>query len=201
MGLPSVIVWVILMTASLIFIALTAAAEAPARLIATTGIAGLLWALVAVRERRALVAAAASRSRVEGATARYMGLVWAWGALGLFVTYVFILDWREWWQFCMAFAVAGAVCVGYSLLLERDADAERDDETMLALGRTLAIGQLAGMIVTVIGLVLDPDKEFLRLKEGDWAANSIFLSGALALAAITAHALLDAKTPSPPAKV
>ena len=64
---------------------------------------------------------------------------------------------------------------------------------MLALGRYMAIGQLVGMVVTVIGLGIDPDKEFYWPADGDWAGNIIFLFGALALLAITAHALLNDK--------
>jgi hypothetical protein len=53
------------------------------------------------------------------------------------------------------------------------------------------------MVVTILGLIVDPDKEFLWPKDGDWAGNIIFLFGALALLAITAHALIDDKKPSP----
>jgi hypothetical protein len=124
-----------------------------------------------------------------------MGIVWLWGAASLFVIYVFILTWHEWWQFFAAFAVVGVLCLGFAALLERDANAGRDDETMLALGRYLAIGQLAGMVVTVAGLAVDPDKEFLWPADGDWAGNIVFLFGALALLAITAHALINDKKP------
>jgi hypothetical protein len=169
-------------------------------MIGVTGIAGLAWALLAIRDRRNLDKAGAAPSRIAAATASYMGIVWLWGAVSILVVYVFILDWHEWWQFFAAFAVVGALCLGFSALLERDADAGRDDATMLALGRYMAIGQLAGMGVTVVGLAIDPDKEFLWPKEGDWAGNIIFLFGALTLLAITAHALINDKKPSPDAK-
>ena len=35
-----------------------------------------------------------------------MGLVWTWGAVALFVTYNFILSWKEWFPFFMAFVLA-----------------------------------------------------------------------------------------------
>jgi hypothetical protein len=183
------------LTVSLIATIMISAEERPGPLIVATAIAALAWVLMAIRERRSLAAAGASPSKIGAATARYMGVVWLWGAVSLFVIYVFILTWHEWWQFFAAFAIVGALCLGYSALLERDANAGRDDETMLALGRYLAIGQLIGMIATVIGLAIDPDKELYWPADGDWAGNIIFLFGALALLAITAHALINDKKP------
>ncbi len=45
------------------------------------------------------------------------------------------------------------------------------------------------MIVTLIGLAIDPDKEIVYIKETDWAGNGIFVTGAAALLLITAEAL------------
>ncbi len=188
--MSSSITWIIILTVSLVAILLSAGAGMPTLHLAAAGLVSLACAVLAIRETDALVRRGESRSTVEAATARYMGLVWIWGALGLFVTYFFILSWREWWQFVIAFAVAGALCLGFAKALERDAGLGRDDETMLKLGRYLGIAQLVGMIATVLGLAIDPDKEFLAVKRPDWAANNIFLTGALSLAAITAHALL-----------
>ncbi len=184
-----------MLTASLIATIMISAEEKPGPLIVATAIAAAAWVSIAIRDRQRLAGAGASPSKIAAATARYMGFVWLWGAVNLFVVYVFILTWHEWWQFFAAFAVVGALCLGYASLLERDAAAGRDDETMLSLGRYMAIGQLVGMVVTVIGLAIDPDKEFYWPADGDWAGNIIFLFGALALLAITAHALLNDKKP------
>lgn len=186
----SLIGWMIILTLSVVATILSAGAGAPATHMATTGFGGLACALLALRDRRALETAGASRSAVAATTARYLGLVWVWGALGLFVTYFFILAWRDWWQFVLAFTVVGVLCLLFAAALERDDRAGREDETMLKLGHYLAIGQLAGMIITVLGLAIDPDKVFLSTTRPDWAANTIFLFGALALAAITANALI-----------
>jgi hypothetical protein len=188
--MPSYVACIIILAASVVALLLTARAGAPGLHLAVAGLAGLACAAMAIRERDARLARGENRSAVEASTAGYMGLLWIWGSLGLFVTYLFFLSWREWWQFVIAFAVAGALCLGFARLLQRDADLGREDETMLKLGRYLGIAQLVGMIVTVLGLAIDPDKEFLALKRPDWAANNIFLAGALSLAAITAHALL-----------
>lgn len=184
------IIALIVLVVGLCATALMAAHGGPAGLIAATAIVGLVWAGLAIRERSQLRAGAASRSKVAAVTARSMGFVWLWGALGLAITYLFILHWHEWWQFALAFGFAGTLSLALSALLERDAAAGRDDAALLKLARYLAFGQLAGMAGAVIGLIIDPDKELLWPNEGDWAANIIFLGGALTLAAITLHALI-----------
>jgi hypothetical protein len=185
--------------ASPIAITYFSATTNPQAVLAIAGATAVVWIGLAFCTRRPLLQSGASASEVASATSRNMGLVWLWGALSLLLVYLLALEWREWWHFTLAFALAAALCFGYSATLARDVAAGRDDETMLAIGRYLGIGQLVGMIVTVIGLAIDPDKEFLYIKEGDWAGNSICLAGAVALAVISAYALVtDKKVKSTP---
>ncbi|MGE0024706.1 MAG: hypothetical protein AB7S70_13875 [Hyphomicrobium sp.] len=169
----------------------------PAGLLAAAGLVNLVLTAVAISGRRSLIRSGASASAVESATARAMGLIWLWGAAALVLVYVFLIAWREWPHFSAAFAVAGALCLGFSALLARDAAKGRDDPTLLRLGRYLCIGQLAGMVATMLGLLIDPDKEILYAVDADWAGNGIFLFGAFALALVSAHALIDGKKDSP----
>lgn len=169
----------------------------PWALLASTGFVNLLLAAVGISERRSLRQANAAPSRIESATARIMGLIWLWGAAALVLVYTLILSWREWPHFSAAFAGAGILSLGFSALLARDARQGRDDATLLRLGRYLCIGQLIGMIATMAGLAIDPDKEILYAVDSDWAGNGIFLFGALALALVSAQALIDGKKDSP----
>jgi protein-S-isoprenylcysteine O-methyltransferase Ste14 len=169
----------------------SAGEKLPLALLASAAFVNVVLAAVGIATRRSLIARAASRSAVESASARAMALVWLWGAAALVLVYTLKLSWREWLLFTSAFTIAGLLSLGFSALLAKDAALKRDDETLLRLGRYLAIGQLAGMIVTIAGLVIDPDKEFLYPVDNDWAGNGIFLFGALALAALSAHALID----------
>lgn len=175
----------------------SAVEKQPLGLLASAAFANVVLAAVAISGRRALLAHGASRSAVESASARSMGLIWLWGAAALVLIYVFVMSWREWPLFTSAFAIAGALSLGFSALLAKDARQGREDETLLRLGRYLAIGQLVGMVVTIAGLAIDPDKEFLYPVDNDWAGNGIFLFGALALAAVSAHVLFDGKKNSP----
>jgi hypothetical protein len=101
-----------------------------------------------------------------------------------------VLVWREWWQFFLGAGAASGVCLFFSAVLDKDARQGREDETMLKLGRTLAIVQLVGMLIAVLGLLIDGKMtRFLNPRYTDWAANNVFFFGALAVAAISANAL------------
>jgi hypothetical protein len=187
----------LLMVLGLFGVVYSAQEGLPAGLLASAGIVNFILVASGIASRRALSAAGASRSAVESTTARTMGLIWLWGAAALVLVYVLVLSWREWPHFSAAFAGAGFLSLGFSALLAKDAAKSKEDETMLRLGRYLCIGQLVGMVATLIGLIVDPDKEILVATDVDWAGNGIFLFGALALALISAHALIDGKRNSP----
>ncbi len=193
MSIHSVIAWTLVLGVGLAAVVYAADAREPLALLGAAGFVNLMLVAVALAQRRALSAVSASRSRVEATTARYMGLIWLWGAAALILVYNLVLQWREWPHFSAAFAVAGLLCLGFSAMLGADAAKGKEDPTLLRLGRYMAIGQLAGMIATMIGLAVDPDKEFLVTTDVDWAGNGIFLFGALALAIVSAHALIDGK--------
>jgi hypothetical protein len=193
MTIQSMIAWALVLGLGLAGAFFSAQAKEPFGLLAAAAFVNLLLAGVGITERRALVRSGASASNIESLTARYMGLIWLWGAAALVLIYVFLISWREWPHFSAAFAGAGVLSLGFSALLAKDAAKGRDDPTMLRLGRYLCIGQLAGMIATIAGLIIDPDKEILHAVDNDWAGNGLFLFGALALALISAHALIDGK--------
>ena len=162
----------------------------PSVLVAVCAIAAALLAIVAIRARATLENGGASRSRVAASSAASMAQVWVWGALAIVITYQLIPPWREWWHFGLAFAIAGAACLFFARIHDRDAAANRDDETMLKLGHGLAVAQLLGTLATMVGLILDPNKTFQDMADPAWAANIYFFSGAAALAAISTHAVL-----------
>jgi hypothetical protein len=195
MGTHALIAWLLIVGLALTGVFFAAKTIEPTALLAATGFVSLLAAVVGIRERSRLLKpeSGASKSRVESVTAFYMALVWLWGATALLLVYTLVLNWREWWHFCLGFALAGGLSLSFSALLGKDADAGRNDETMLKLGRNLAIAQFVAMLVTIVGLIIDPDKEFLFIKEDDWAGNGIFLLGAIALALLSGHALLTTK--------
>ena len=149
------------------------------------------FALAYIASTKALAGGGARESALAANTARYLGMVWAWGALGLGITYgTGLLAWREWPHFLAACVILSGLCLFYSATLNKDAAAGREDPTMLRIGNTLTIVLLAGMLITMAGLVIDGKMtRFLTPRHTDWAANNIFFFGALAMAAISGYAL------------
>jgi inner membrane protein involved in colicin E2 resistance len=197
MSIQSMIGLGLLLALGLAGVVYSAREAEPLGLLGAAGFVNLVLAAVGIGERRSLSQAGAGRSAIESVTARAMGLIWLWGAAALVLVYNLVLSWREWTHFSAAFAAAGLISLGFSALLAKDAEKGKEDATLLRLGRYFAIAQLVGMIATLIGLAVDPDKEILYAVDSDWAGNGIFLFGALALALVSAYALIDRKKNSP----
>lgn len=188
--MSSLLIWMATLAIGICSLILSAASRQPTLYMAVTALVAIAIAAMALKDQQSLEDANASMSARSASTARYMGLVWAWGALALLVTYHFLFEaWREWPLFVAAFAAVAVLCLFFAAVLQRDADQGKEDETMLRLGRYLTIGQLAGTIITIAGLLIDPDKQFLNVKRLDWAATNVFFFGAIGLAAISASAL------------
>jgi hypothetical protein len=132
-----------------------------------------------------------SRAMTASTNLSHMGMVWAWGALGLLVTYAFdILAWREWWQFFIAFIILAGLSLFVSATLRKDAESGLGDPTMFNVARGIAIFMLFAMIITMVALLADGKMwRFLQYADRrgsqDWAANNIFFFGAMAIAAIS----------------
>lgn len=183
--------WVFSLALGLGAVITTALANDPMVHLGIAALIGLILAVRGILVHRAGEAARISRSAVASNNASSMSLIWLWGGLSVFIIYAAHLTWREWWHFAVAFIAVGAISLGFSMMLRKDANAGKEDATMLGLARKLGWVQLVGMIATVIGLLVDPDKRFLTIREGweDWAANSIFLFGAAGLGILSAYAL------------
>ncbi len=145
--------------------------------------------LAAIRELRR-PAAAVNLELPASVGARYLGLIWTWGALALILTYAFVLQWREWWHFSLVFITLAGVCLFLSATLRKDAETGADDDTMVKLARILIRIHFGAAIITVIGLIIDGKMvRFLVPRHQDWAAQNIFFFGAIALGIISWHAL------------
>jgi hypothetical protein len=157
-----------------------------------------LAALVAIgfaasffKANTALRASGASQSAIAATTSRFVGYVWGWGAACLLTVYATgILVWREWLHFSVAALVLSAASLIFATMLQRDADAGKEDPALLKLGNLLAKVMLVGMIAAMVGFIIDGKMvRFLNPRFTDWAANNVFFFGAVSLAAITGYAL------------
>ena len=180
--------WIVSLAIGTAAVCLSAAVAGQDLHMAVTALVCLGFALLAVWERRRLVNSGSSEPALASATANSMGLVWAWAALSMLLTYRFVLSWHEWWQYVLAAAGVAALCLFFASMMSKDAAAERQDDAILNIARYLTIGQLAGMVIAMVGMIID-DKMPRDPREPDWAANAIFFFGAAALAAISMNAL------------
>jgi hypothetical protein len=194
----------IIIVVSLVLLVLTAAGrELDIRLAyAHMGVAAIVAAVFFMsfaRTNMALRAESAGESRIAANTSRYLGLVWAWGALVLASTYgTGVLPWREWPTFLVACVLLSGLCLFFAATLEKDARAGRDDAAMLKLGRILAIVLLVSMLATMAGLLIDGKmSRFLTPRFTDWAANNVFFFGAMSMAMITGYALYSKSSDKP----
>lgn len=184
--------WMIALTLSICAIIIAAGVGRADLHMLASGVVSIAFALTAIREHRTLRAAGASESAIGSSTARNAGLVWAWGALGIFVTYAFILEnaWPEWWHFIAGFSIAAIASIVFSNMLDRDAAAGRVDPAVMKVGRTLIIVQLVGVILALVSMLFDG--KFPRDPSySDWAGCNIFFFGGLAIVAISLNALRD----------
>jgi hypothetical protein len=198
--MPSVVYWLLGIAISVPALAITAAGRPNNVQLAYAHMAiaaavSLVFAAMAIRECRSMLGSGAAPFEVAGNNARGMGMVWAWGALTLVITYgTGLLAWKEWWHFFIAFTVAAALCLLFYAALKRSVRFGLQDETTLRWARYLAMIQLVGMIVVMLGLLIDGKMvRFHNPRYTDWAANNIFFFGALALALISGHALKASK--------
>ncbi len=196
--LKSVFIWMTTLTLGVCLLILATGSGLTHQYMIVSALINFAIAAIGLRETIALDKSGAAVSAVAASTARYMGLVYAWGALALFVSYYFILpEWHEWPVFCGAFAIVAAISLLFAATMSKDAERGNDDPTLLKIGRILTIAQFAGAIIAIVGLLIDPDKQFLNSEKLDWAAQTIFFFGAIALAAISAAALFYTRDRAP----
>lgn len=172
-----------------VVVAVAAFGEPHHQLIACAAIALLLTGN-AVRENLRLHSAGASKNVIAGSTARNAGLVWAWGALSILLTYMVVIDqrWPEWWHFFLGFAIAAVGSVLYARTMARDEAAGRVDQSMIKIGRVLVWAQAIGVAAGLISMFVDG--KFPRAATYiDWAGCNIFFFGGLAIVLISLNAL------------
>ena len=151
-------------------------------------------AVVAMRHVREQAASGASEIVLSATLARFMGVVWAYGGLALFATYATgIASWKEWPAFLAAFVCLAGVSFFLSWRMTSVATSGGDPTQSLKLSRYLAWGQLIGMIIVMLGLIIDGKMvrflEDQRPNWQDWAANNYFFFGALSLAILSAYGI------------
>lgn len=156
-----------------------------------TAIVAIGFASAYIQANSSQRASGASRSAIAATTARFSGYVFGWAAVCLLATYATGIEvWREWLHFTGGCVALAGLCLVFGIMLQKDADAGREDATLLKLSQALAVMMLVAMVATILGLLIDGKMaRFLNPRFSDWAANNFFFFGAIALAAISGYAL------------
>lgn len=190
--MPRMFSWMLALTVSACVTILAAAMHQQVTHMAVTGVVSLAFALLAVREHSSLVASTSPESAVGASTARHAGLIWAWGAIAMLLTYELVLenDYRESWQYVLGFMMAAAASLLIASMLSKDAASNTVDPAIMKAGRILLGVQLLAVVVALISMLVE-GKFPREASHPDWAACNIFFFGGLAIAAVSLNALLS----------
>lgn len=140
-----------------------------------------LWALPAARVRPQAAPVAARRNAI------LMALVMGWGAAAFFALYGLTpLKWQHWWQYGAGMALYATGLLVYADLLSRPGHRMTTSPMQY---RVMQLTILQGTLV-VGGLAWLALSGKLATTRMDWAANAIFLGGGLALATLSAIAVV-----------
>lgn len=140
-----------------------------------------LWALPQQRISAQAAPAAGRRNAIM------MALVLVWGSVAMLAVYgLSPLKWQHWWQYGLGMALYAAGLALYADMLAKPGHpAASGPMQFRMLQLTIAQGMLC--IGGLAWLVLSGK---LATPKMDWAANAIFIAGGLALAALSAIAVI-----------
>jgi hypothetical protein len=118
-------------------------------------------------------------------------LVYAWGAIAMLAIYSLTpLKWQHWWQYGAAMLlIAGAIFL-YAYVLTAGRESYRSARALeILIGLTTAQG--IAVVVALLWLMLSGK---IYTPRGDWAANEIFIGGAVMLAMLAAVSIPTLRT-------
>lgn len=141
-----------------------------------------LWRLDAFRITPEAAPIAAQRN------AKLMALAWAWGAAAMAGVYTLGgLSWQHDWQYGSAMALIAVFTWGFGLAIAR-AVQPSTRQMLLLRGLQLTIVQGVAAAAGVFYLLAAGKLMSFR---SDWAANQIFLAGGVAIALLSAIAVIS----------
>jgi hypothetical protein len=118
-------------------------------------------------------------------------LVYAWGAIAMLAIYsLTALTWRHWWQYGAAMLlIAGAIFL-YAYVLTAGRESYRSPRALeVLMGLTVAQG--VAVVVALLWLLFSGK---IHSPRGDWAANEIFVGGAVMLGMLSAVSIPTLRT-------
>lgn len=197
------VLWMATIAVSVSLLAVTAAVGLAMPVFATVhllvaGMVATVMALLALREAREIAHGGETRGLVAASLTRHMGLLWAWGALVLIITYgTGILAWSGWWQYFLTFMVFSGLCLFLSKVLAEDHEAGRPDERMLRVALALGVATLFAVVIAAGAIGFGRLAGAHPAEATIWAADHVFVFGGLAMAVVASFLLKTAASPAP----
>lgn len=191
------VLWMSSIAISVCLLTLTAATGDTTPMMASAhsivaALVSVVMALLAISETRKLIQSGATDMTIAGSLMRFMGLIWAWLALVVSVTYgTGILEWSAWWQYFIAFMVFSGLSLFVSrLLCEAHQRVGGDiDEPLFRTSQYIACTTLFVTVTAMAVYGINRINSAPVAEVDIWAADNAFVFGALALAAISSYML------------
>ena len=140
-----------------------------------------LWRAIADSEAQTTTTAIALMR-----TTRIAAIVYAWGGASMFVLYHWSgLHWRHGWQYGLAMTVMAAAHIVYVRMLSQKTPWLANDS---AVGMAVGFAAFHGLAASA-GFAYIAATGKLYTTHDDWAANHVFLAGALTLIFLSAFAI------------
>ena len=146
-------IWLMSLAASASAMAIAAGSNAYAVHFAIAATLPLAIAFYATLELRNALAEQRSRAQLAAMTARYMGLIWAWAALAVSVTYATVLTWSNWAPTFLSLALGTGICLFVAGILDREAATDKPDARIINLVRLMAWGKF-GLTCLAVGCLI-----------------------------------------------
>lgn len=201
------IIWManIALSAALLVVTAATATMVPAYATVHLLVSGLVtttMALIALREAREMSAGGEPRSLILAHLTRHMGLLWAWAALILAITYgTGIMTWRDWVPVFVVFMLFSGLTLFLSRILRDDQTAGRDDQPMSRLAGVLAVATLFAVVLVAGSIGFSRLAGYETAHSGVWVAQHVMVFAGIAIAVVAAFLLkaTAAALPSAPA--
>jgi hypothetical protein len=147
-------------------------------------------AVTAMRDHAAAASDGVGRAGLAAVISRYMGFLWAWSAVAVFLTYALVMAWTNWLGAFMVLVVGAGLCLFVARVLDAEAHAETPDAHLVGFVGLMARVQLTLTCIVVGGLLaagrFGPEAFGGYNK---WAAVNVLLCAAIGLAVLSGFAI------------
>jgi len=191
--MAAILIWLATISIGLLLIALTAALNNLALNAFLCALISLNFVILAMREHERQVTQPFQKLEVLAMNARYVGCNWAWMSLAVIVMHLRQFAFTGPMEFATGGLVAALISLGFARLIMRAAAARPERiGRLLKLCGMMSSTQLVGAFMLLALLLARSLGQGTRY---DWPSVNVIAFGTVALAILTARALVALATP------